>query len=93
MMFLEKVRCFFSIFPVISAPKPMKMAKTDFRTLTLYNTTCEFAYGKLEPADGKIRLYDTFTLPALYNATSDFADGKLERAVGNIRLYDNLILP
>ncbi len=33
MMFLEKVRCFFSIFPVISAPKPMKMAKTDFRRL------------------------------------------------------------
>ena len=31
MMFLEKMRSFFSIFPVISTSKPMKMAKTEFR--------------------------------------------------------------
>ena len=30
MMFLEKMGRFFSIFPVISASKPMKMAKTEF---------------------------------------------------------------
>ena len=30
MMFLEKMRRFFSIFPVISAPKPMEMAKPKF---------------------------------------------------------------
>ena len=30
MTFLEKMRCFFSIFPVILVSKPMKMAKTDF---------------------------------------------------------------
>ena len=32
MMFLERIMYFFNIFPVvISASKPMKMAKTDFR--------------------------------------------------------------
>ena len=30
MMFLEKMRRFFSIFPVISASQAMKMAKTGF---------------------------------------------------------------
>ena len=30
-MFFEKMRRFFSIFPVISASKPMKMAKIEFR--------------------------------------------------------------
>ena len=60
---------------------------------TLYNATSEFAYGKLERAVGKIRLYDTFTLPALYNASCEFAYGKLERADEKIRLYDNLIRP
>ena len=30
MMFLEKMRRFFSIFPVMSTSKAMKMAKTEF---------------------------------------------------------------
>ena len=35
-MFLEKMRRFFSIFPVISVSNPMKMAKTDFRFEQVY---------------------------------------------------------
>jgi len=31
MTFLEKMRCFFSSFPVILVGKPMKMAKAEFR--------------------------------------------------------------
>ncbi len=38
MMFLEKMGRFFSIFPVISASKPMKMAKTEFHEAQ--PTTC-----------------------------------------------------
>ena len=34
-MFLEKTRRFFSIFPLISASKPMKAAKNDFRGLLI----------------------------------------------------------
>ena len=35
-MFLEKMRRFFSIFPVILVSKPMKMAKTDFPAIYIY---------------------------------------------------------
>ena len=34
-MFLEKMRRFFSIFPVMSTSKAMKMAKTEFPVQTL----------------------------------------------------------
>ena len=66
---------------------------TTSSALTLYNTTSEFAYSKLERAGGKTRLCETFILPALYNDTSEFADGKLERADEKIRLYNTFILP
>ena len=39
MMVLEKMRCLFSIFPIISTSKPMKMAKTEFRA---------FIYGDMD---------------------------------------------
>ena len=35
-MFLEKMRRFFSIFPVILVSKPMRMAKTDFPAIYIY---------------------------------------------------------
>ena len=34
-MFLEKMMHFFSIFPVVSASKPIKMIKTEFHALIL----------------------------------------------------------
>ena len=64
-MFLEKMRCFFSIFPVISASKPMKMAKTDFRGFfpVVFDTTPYPWYTSVYYVAKFIRCKLTFLFP------------------------------
>ena len=54
MMFLEKMGRFFSIFPVISASKPMKMAKTEFpgKAFNKWNTDRCNVWSKRRRAKG-----------------------------------------